>query len=82
MSEEAALSTIVGTLGNRIFNIEGAYYSFALPVVVCAVYVIYYRETVFILHSGVSKQARLCGRSQARSKDVGILSLLQLLQFV
>lgn len=26
VSEEAALSTITGALGNRIFNIEGAYY--------------------------------------------------------
>lgn len=28
VSEEAALSTIVGTLGNRIFNIEGENYFF------------------------------------------------------
>lgn len=28
VSEEAALATIAGTLGNRIFNIEGEYYYF------------------------------------------------------
>ncbi len=30
VSEEAALSTIAGTLGSRIFNIEGKYYSTSL----------------------------------------------------
>ena len=32
VSEEAALSTIAGTLGNRIFNIEGAYYFYFLSL--------------------------------------------------
>ena len=38
VSEEAALSTIAGTLGNRIFNIEGEYHFFLLPYMILHVH--------------------------------------------
>lgn len=61
VSEEAALSNIAGTLGNRIFNIEGEYYYLFLAFShLC--------RFIFLLSSEkIPKTAVLCGRAHHRN---------------